>query len=331
MTVLNPDKRRARSGAILARAAMASALLVAAHAPAATRAASTDPSAVPWNSGVSCFYQSGFDLAAFAAWRGSPVRALHGWAGKDLAAAPAYFAGGSYGQFLRRNPAVIAISTPLLPAGGTLGQCAAGAYDSLFRQIGEIIARRGRPDTILRLGWEMNLRWASWSAVPDPEAYKACFRRAVQAIRSTLPGARIDWTLGRGNKMTDWTLAYPGDDVVDIIGLSYYDRAPSIKTEADWDKYARMSPTARTTGILTVIDFARARGKKVAVGEWAVSDGIYDGFDNPLFVTKMHETFMANKDIIAYETYYNCGSNGVYKIYPEFHNPKAAAAYRQLW
>lgn len=286
---------------------------------------------VSWNSGLSCFYGRGITLSEFGNWRGTPVKAVHGWSGKTLEKAVQYFSSNSYRAFTQSNMPVISISTPLLPTGGTLEKCAAGAYDSFFRTIGEQTAARGRPDTILRLGWELNLRWPAWSAVGRPETYKACFQQAVRVIRGANPRAQIEWSLGRQNYMSDWREAYPGDSYVDIIGLSFYDRYPPYRTQADWDTMANNPPSARITGIETVIAFARERRKKVGVGEWAVSDGKGNGFDNPLFIENMYQTFSRHRDVIAYETYYNCGDDGMYKVYPPYHNPLAAERYRSLW
>ena len=290
---------------------------------------------LPWPSGISCWYGRGFTLSEFQRWRGARVDALHGWAPRtsweDMLR---YFRGGSYGKFVRAKVSVISISVPLFIQAerGRFDRCAAGAFDTYFEEIGRITRARGGRPPIIRLGWEANLKWAPWAIGNRVEEYKACFRRVARALRRGNPDLKIEWPLGRGNKIGDWRRAYPGDDVVDLIGLSYYDRYPPIRTQADWETYAFAPPDRRVLGIETFLAFAKEHGKKVGIGEWAISDGgAGGGFDNPLFIENMYRFFERNAEHIAYETYFNCGRKGVYRVYPSTHNPDAAAAYRRLW
>src|SRR5690348_6172768 len=57
------------------------------------------------------------------------------------------------------GPPLRVVSLPLLPADnkGQFAQCAAGAFDGYFRQIGANLRRAGAPGTVVRLGWEANL------------------------------------------------------------------------------------------------------------------------------------------------------------------------------
>ena len=292
------------------------------------------PRKLPWPSGISCWYGRGFTLSEFERWRGARVDALHGWAPRtsweDMLR---YFRGGSYGKFARAKASVVAISVPLFIQAerGRFDRCAAGAFDKYFVEIGRITRERGGRPPIIRLGWEANLNWAPWAIGSRAEEYKACFRRVAKALRRGNRDLKIEWALGRGNKIGDWRKAYPGDDVVDLIGLSYYDRYPPIRSQGDWETYASTPPEHRVLGIETFLAFAKERGKKLGIGEWAVSDGRGGGFDNPLFVENMYRFLERNARHIAYETYFNCGRNGVYRVYPSTHNPDAAAAYRRLW
>ena len=77
--------------------------------------------------------------------------------------------------------------------------------------------------TVVRIGWEFNGNWMPWAASKDPESYKRYFRRIVEIMRRA-PGQRFqfEWCPNHGRKDMDPTEAYPGDDVVDIIGMDVY-------------------------------------------------------------------------------------------------------------
>lgn len=293
------------------------------------RAGTTTGSNSTWDSGMSC---AGLDMRSIEQWRGREVTVRHTWAGKTLESAVQFFKKSPYRKYVQENRKKIVIAVPMVTAGGSLSECAAGRYDGYFRAIGEALAANGRPDTILSLGWEFNVTSWPWSAVRKEEDFKACWRRAVGVVRSVAPQARFAWTLASGNKLQDWRDAYPGDEWVDVIGVHYYDRWPPTPTQREWDAIASNPPDLRRrTGIETVVAFARERGKTFGVGEWAVSDGLFGGSDNPLFIENMYGVFKRNADIVEYESYFNCGDRNVYGVWPPSVNPRASEKYRELW
>ena len=86
----------------------------------------------------------------------------------------------------------------------------------------------------------------------------------------TAPEARFVWSFNwyvsdipEGGNPYD---AYPGDDYVDFVGMDIYDLDPPSLDEASWE--ARCNGVA---GICKLMEFARAHGKRVAVGEWGVA------------------------------------------------------------
>ena len=93
--------------------------------------------------------------------------------------------------------------------------------------------RRPLGNAIIRLGWEANGDWYPWRASANVEAWEAYFRRIVGVMRGVQPTVagvpaqafEFDLTYNRGNSGTAVTFEsmYPGDDVVDIIGLDAYD------------------------------------------------------------------------------------------------------------
>jgi len=293
---------------------------------------------VNWRSGAACTNDD-----VFAAWRGSPVTASIGWAPhkSDWNAIINYFSGGNMNKFTaaKSRGKLVSIGLPMMPEThrGQFSACASGAFDGYFTRVGSELKKRGLGDIVLRVGWEANLTTYPWIIKSDVNGYKQCYRRIVQTLRKASPQLVFDWHNGKrtrhGNTASQ---IYPGNDVVDLIGLSYYDNDLDNRTPANFDKSARDGSSEDPHGIENWLAFAKSRGKKLAVGEWGVRDygsktTYYIGNgDNPVFVDKMVEFFRRNAGSLAYESYFNCKhSNGdVYMIYPTSNNPKAASAYR---
>ncbi|WP_462189293.1 MULTISPECIES: glycoside hydrolase family 26 protein [unclassified Frankia] len=228
------------------------------------------------------------------------------------------------------------ISQPFYPTGGgDMNSCASGAYNGHWADFGRWLVAKGRPASIIRLAWEFNGDWFPWSvSKTNPTTWVNCFRQVVSAIRSTDPQARIDWTLN-AHSSGAWAV-YPGDQYVDIIGIDSYDQWP-----ASTDDAAFASQCHAETGLCSTIAFARQHGKQFSVPEWGLV-GKSDtgagragraGGDNPVYIRNMYQTFAANRDILAYETYFNDSEPGnVHSslVNPTEH-PAGAATYASLW
>jgi len=279
---------------------------------------------------MSCYY--GGAIRTLESWRGSTFTALHGWANQDTWNNMLTFLSSSIAREFApyRSSRTLAVSTPLLTAQakGQFDACARGDFDWVWREAATRLTRNGVPNIIIRLGWEANGTWFPWSINGNYAGYKACFRRAVSVMRSVQPQLRFEWPMNRSvysSKLnTLVTQAYPGNDVVDIVGLSYYDHWPAATSQSVWD--SSFKPELDFWA-----NFARTNGKKLGFGEWGLGDKRGGAFDNPLYIANMNTFFRNNRDIIAYESYYNCGSLGTnYLVYPEQYNPRAAT-YRNLW
>jgi len=236
-------------------------------------------------------------------------------------------------------PGQLSLAVPLWPVddagvpvdGANENDCAAGAYDEHFAQLGRNLQKYGRPDAIIRLGWEFNGDWFRWFP-HNVDTWKECYRREVTALRSTAPQVQIDWTMSMHRDTlpdgTDVWAAYPGDDVVDIIGVDYYDMSPPAPTEKIWDDLCD-----NPSGLCNIIKEARAHGKKFSVPEWGVVSADGGGGDNAFFVDKMYATFRANADVMAYESYWNNheADNVHSSLLDPVLNPKSAKRYQQLF
>lgn len=310
---------------LIRRIQRAAALLAGAAAGLQSVTAIADPT---WPSGMSCFYHR---LGSLESWRGSQFSALHGWANQDTWNNMLTFLSGSVASHFApyRNGRKLAVSTPLLTAEakGQFDACARGAFDWVWREVAARLTRNNVPNMIVRLGWEANGTWFPWSINGNYAGYKACFRRAVSVMRSVQPQLRFEWSMNRSvyaSKLnTLVTQAYPGNDVVDIIGLSYYDNWPAATSESVWNSSFKPE-------LDFWVNFARRNGKKLGFGEWGLGDKRGGGFDNPFYLSKMYQFFGANRDLVEYEAYFNCNPT-YHLVFPEGNNPRAASQYRTLW
>ena len=284
---------------------------------------SPGPSRLPWSSGAVG------EEAGFAAWRRRPLDNTTTWPARsswaEISRPDLHGAISS-----KPRDAMLSIGLAMLPepaAGASFAACATGAYDKYYRAFGKALVRLGRGDSIVRLGWEANASRNPWSIGPDVAGYKACFRRQVAAIRATAPRVRIDWNMNKDTHMPGpVTEAWPGDDVVDIVGVSFYDQWPAYPDQAAWDDDYERTQNGGPRGLGTWLRFAREHGKPLSVPEWGVAPvGRGGGSDNPFYIRAMRDFFAANADDIAYETYFNRRSG--FRLWPSTIRPRSAAEY----
>jgi hypothetical protein len=301
--------------------------------PTSVQSAPGIASGLPWSSGVT--RSSG----GFGAWRGRPI---------DV---EAVFFGKRTWKHIRATgksrPGRVRMSIgfPMLPVShrGQLQQCANGAFDPWIRDIRDTMLANGWGGSYLRLGWEANRVDHSlfpWAAKGNGRSYVGCFRRWVGILN---PGRRKNFTIvwnmaNEGTFPHSIERLWPGSDVVDVVGSNFYDRCPTITSDAQFrQRVSERDKWGNPAGPKAWIEWARARGKKWALPEWGIGGSRTvcnrPGKDNPFFITKMHEFLRANARHIAFETYFNGRDShtGTHALYPSRANPKAARAYRGLW
>jgi hypothetical protein len=291
-------------------------------------------SGLAWRSGTNASDMARLD--AWAAFRGRPndvVVMLTDYTSWDGVTRP-----DARLEAFKTFPGELVIGQPFWPlmSGGTLAACAAGDYDAFWRDFGATLTAHGRQGSVVRLAWQFNGDYVEWTA-SDPTQWIACFRRVVSAIRANAPEAKIDWSMNAHGTQApvggDAFDVYPGDDIVDIVGIDTYDMTPSSPDDA-----AFTAQCNGQDGICTVLDFARRHGKRLGVGQWAVvtCNGFGDrGGDNPFYVERMHRLFAENADVMGYETYYNDNETKPQGFCTSLLDPTdaplAAARYRELW
>ncbi|WP_432509820.1 twin-arginine translocation signal domain-containing protein [Kineococcus sp. SYSU DK001] len=292
------------------------------------------PPPAPYRSGAYVGWpQTPATLDAFAAARGRPLDVVGDYLdGRDWdhLRTPAYlfdtYAGSAYAGRL-------VLSLPLIPVTASLADAADGRHVDHWAQLAEGLLAHGMGSIVVRPGWEANSPVNyPWSAVPDPQVFRAAFGRCVGALREVAPGLRVDFcvTAAVDAHAVDLADVYPGDDVVDVVGLDVYDMRPTPATDAERWAWYRSAPG----GLDEIARFAREHGKPVAVDEWAVaSPGWGGGGDNPGFVDEVvtwldsvHTTTGVAHEIYNEVVYDH--SDG--RLFSGGANPRAAARYREL-
>jgi Glycosyl hydrolase family 26 len=191
---------------------------------------------------------------------------------------------------------------------------AGGAEDGHFRVLAQRLIERRAADAVIVLGWEMNGTSYSSRCAPDPQAWKAYWRRIVAAMRS-VPGQkfRFDFAPTRGPQAIGWTQCYPGDDVVDYIGMDTYDQHPGLSF-ADY--------LGQPYGLQAQADFAAAHGKPMSYPEW----GLFDYGDDADYIRSMHTWITTHN--VAYQSITDYCPHGIWQCDK---NPASRRVYGQLF
>ena len=201
----------------------------------------------------------------------------------------------------------------------SLANVANGKYDAYFQKAAVMIAKY-YPNAIIRLGWEFNLSSRPWSAVGRAQDYINAFRRVSRIFTTVSPGFTIDWCPGMGLMNMPAEQAYPGDDVVDVIGMDAYD---------DWRYYTEANSAIRWAnfrdrdhGLAWHKKFAAAHGKPLSFPEWGTNH------DDPDFIQHMFNWITVNN--FAYASYWNA-NNDFASMLSNNQYPNAAAKYQALF
>jgi hypothetical protein len=226
------------------------------------------------------------------------------------------------GHWKKLNPARNVVwSVPLTVKGTALSDVAEGIHDAEFEAAARAISE-AQPSAIIRLGWEMNLADSAWFAKDQEADYIKAFRRVVGIFRRYSHGFKYDWCPGWGPQQFAADLAYPGDDVVDFIGLDVYDFKHDGSPRERWDTNYLKAPF----GLQWQRDFSARHGKRMSYPEW----GVGNFGDNPFFIQQMHDWFLNNEENIAYAAYFDV--DGLWPTQIDSGRfPKSQQLFRQLF
>jgi hypothetical protein len=226
------------------------------------------------------------------------------------------------GIWNKLNPARNVVwSVPLSVKGTGLADVADGLHDAEFEAAARAIFE-AQPKAIIRLGWEMNLADSAWAAKGQEADYIRAFRRVVGIFRRYSNDFRYDWCPGWGPQDSPADLTYPGDDVVDYIGLDVYDFKHEGSVEERWNTFYLKAPF----GLEWHRDFAARHGKLMSYPEW----GVGNFGDNPYFIQQMHDWFVRNQQNIAYAAYFDV--DGLWPTQIDNNKfPKSQKLFRKLF
>ncbi|MCB5167509.1 hypothetical protein LG634_22100 [Streptomyces bambusae] len=188
---------------------------------------------------------------------------------------------------------------------------AQGAYDRHYRRLAARLVALGLPDTVLVLGWEMNGFNYTHRCRPDPENWKRYWRRIVTQMRAAKGQRfRFDFAPNRGSDAVPWTRCYPGDDVVDILGMDSYDQPPGENFD---------DQITQPYGLRHHVDFAKAHRKRISYPEW----GLFRNGDNPEYMRRMLAWIARHKPL--YHSITDYCPHGVWQC---TENPRSAQVFR---
>lgn len=222
----------------------------------------------------------------------------------------------------------LTLSVPMMPrsGGGSLADGAAGKHDDVFQHVARALVAAGNADAVVRIGWEFNGDWMPWAAARDPDGYISYFRRIVAVMRG-VPGAQFqfNWCPNHRQHEIAPSRVYPGDDVVDLIGMDVYDEVwtpEHADPRARWEWYVE-----QPFGLRWQKTFAAEHGKAIAFDEWGTGlrpDGHGAG-DDPVFIAGMATWFGQSNPL--YESYWDNPSPEFNTQLSNWQFPQAAATF----
>ena len=207
---------------------------------------------------------------------------------------------------------------------------ARGRFERHARTLARNLVHAGLGSSVIRLAHEANGNWYP-DSIPGTKAGDArwirFWRHTVIAMRS-VRGAhfQFDWTVNAGYRPIPLTRWYPGNDVVDIIGVDAYDSgvpAP-VAFAHRWHFLYH-----EADGVGAVKAFAAAHGKPLSIPEWGLGParqpGDGQGGDDPAYVNGIAS--VVAHDNVAYESYFDSGQEGT----QFFNSPRSMRAYRRAF
>jgi beta-mannanase len=203
----------------------------------------------------------------------------------------------------------------------SLANVASGRYDDVYSSVSRVIAH-SYPNAVIRIGWEFNGDWYAWQAKGRSQDYIEAFRRVATIFKDASPTFTIDWcpAQGRSGKMQPDS-AYPGDDVVDVIGMDIYN-------DYQWGEF-KEDPVKRWSwslnsdrNLVWQASFAAQHHKPMSLPEWGVNR------DDPYFIEEMHDWIIHHD--YAYVAYWD--SDSAFRgMLSHDQYPNAAGAYKRLF
>jgi hypothetical protein len=211
-----------------------------------------------------------------------------------------------WGYFASQSGHSLIITINLIPAPLATGDWravgAAGGYSVYARTLAANLVANGLGNATIRLGHEANGTWYPDNVGTTPTQWgqwKRFWRATALAMRS-VPGShfQFNWCIAAGYRAIPFSAYYPGDDVVNSIGVDVYDQAvPPGQNRWGYQ-------LGRPGGVAAIARFARAHHKPLSVPEWGLvpSGSSNGGGDDPAFVQGL--VALAHRTSLSFQSYF---------------------------
>jgi hypothetical protein len=294
---------------------------------------------------------------SFGNWRGRAVEIAGTWDNSLDGQTGLWSITGNGGFANWANPIDEAVGAIFLDNGESWSAAAKGAYNDRWTTCLTNMnkARQGKGTTFIRFAHEFNLSGSNWRVTSaDLDDFKTAWKIFYGLKQSLFKEAQLVWCPNDGTG-TDIDIrdAYPGSDVVDVIGVDSYNNWPAAGTaDAFQNKIDSTGSNGEPLGIETWRQFALSNNRPMAVPEWsgsAVSNrdmNTEDAVDYPAYMDGFYAWLKANGGTgpgqVWYEIIFDIGGKdysdgtaptpaGKYELWPDTNQPNAAKRYAELW
>jgi hypothetical protein len=243
-------------------------------------------------------------------------------------------AGTDWTPWLAADPSArrIVITQEMIPANApanwrVLG--ARGAYNGYARRLAANLVAAGMGNAVIRLGHEMNDTTYPDGLGSNPAQYRDWadyFAQIVHAMRA-VPGAHFlfDWNVNAGYRDIPLASYYPGNDVVDMIGIDIYDAGMPGNPKDLASRWASLS--GEPGGLDQIVAFAKAHHKPLSFPEWGVIGRASGGIgDDPAYMQGIGSEIQNNP--VVYQSYFERSSGGVIPLKDA---PKSLSVWKQTF
>lgn len=197
-----------------------------------------------------------------------------------------------------------AVSVPMCftTNAGDFRLVAKGGHDDHYKRMCEYLARDGQSEAIIRLAWEAGLRrsfphgigydYHGSNSRDNFKLFIEAFRRVAILVKRELPTVLISFDQFKepqikvDNKIVCTPHPdefWPGADVVDLVGIDYYDGEGSPFTAESAAARMKAKKDDGPRGLDAWADWATDKGLPIVCLEW----GCRLGRDNPAFIDAM--------------------------------------------
>ncbi|MFI7586449.1 glycosyl hydrolase [Spongisporangium articulatum] len=282
-------------------------------------------------------------VAAFGNWLGRPVDYALDFSPRNTwedIANPAHML-----DVWKGTPYRMVFSVAMLPDGDRSQDIASGArgdYDWVFQELATKLVEAGQEDAVLRIGWEFNLAESRWAS-DDSASWIKYWRQIVKTMKA-VPGQNFefDWNPNNGKNPHDAVDFYPGDDVVDYIGVDAYDVSYAMNTypyPSDCDDACKLERQKRawaksvyggSRGLYFWSKFARHHGKPLSLPEWGIWERLdgHGGQEDLYYLAQMKKFIDDPANGVAYQLYFEYDApDGKHELQTTY--PKAGEWFRK--